>query len=94
MIKIKMINCPLCGNPICSSVGFDCGNECLNSRYIENELECLQVKNLKFCRCGRISQLSYFKLKYSFNNKITIKEMIIKVAAGNCYYLPDKLFEI
>jgi hypothetical protein len=89
---IKMINCPLCGNPICSSVGFDCGTECLNSHHTVNELECLQVKNKKICRCGRISQESYFKRKCSFNNKITIKEMIIKIA-DNCY-LPDKLFEI
>lgn len=51
-MQIEMILCPLCGRPICSTVGFDCHSECLYNKNQE-EVDCLQRKYKKSCTLFR-----------------------------------------
>lgn len=86
-----MIYCPLCGNPICSNMGFSCKKECLNDEK-NNNLVCLQRRPYQSCRCSHKDLRHYFINKYLFDSKMTAKQMIKKLSLRG--YLPDELFEI
>ena len=78
MEKIKMINCPICGNAICSNVGFNCLSEC---EYGKNKyFGCLQMKNKNSCKCSNYLIKEHFIKKYSLDKNLTTKEMIIEVS--------------
>lgn len=73
--KIKMINCPICGNPICCSIGFNCYYECEYNK----TLSCLQIKNYS-CFCSKFLIRKHLMKGYNLDDSLTTKEMVVKVS--------------
>jgi len=95
MTKIKMINCPVCGNAICCRIGFNCLTECEYDHYSDlgghrSDVLCLQRKYNTSCNCSKLEIRESLMKKYDLDNSLSTKEMIKEVS----YILNDDFMNL
>jgi len=78
MKRIKMIDCLICGNAVCHTIGFNCFTECEYNR--DSDPSCLQRQYKNSCECSKSEIRESLMKKYDFGNRLSTKDMIREVS--------------
>ena len=87
--KLYTICCPICGNPLCTQVSYQCYRECVHysdEAKDKSSQSCLQKHNLERCGCSYEDIMNellrlYFcgEIPYEISLHLKDKESIIKL---------------